>query len=331
MEKPARKLTAVIAACACLASLSGCISGSGGENTSETTEKSIRFGYIKESQMHSPGVMVTKEKKLLEAAGISVEWVEYPAGAYEMTDMAGGSLDFACCGCVPVMSAQAEHGGLAIIAGANQEGSSLVVNSTITAVSDLHGKKIATPGVGSIQDLLLGMLAFNNEIKIRNVAVKVSDMPILLKKGEIDGFIAWAPHPERAAFGESGYEILAIDDTLPGYQCCVIAASENMMGNDFETVEKVMDVYFEAYRWFLENHDESIKMFSAATGVSEDIIRESIKTVSYPDIPYCDIGSMEIMAHSLIEIDKITSVNQTDVASFIDELYRPEFLQRYSG
>ena len=36
--------------------------------------KAIRFGYIAADQLHSPAVMVMKERKLLESVGFAVEW-----------------------------------------------------------------------------------------------------------------------------------------------------------------------------------------------------------------------------------------------------------------
>ena len=71
--------------------------------------------------------------------------------------------------------------------------------TAIKKVADLNGKSLGTPGIGSIQDAMVDSLAKNNGIKIAHKAMKVSDMPIFLQKGEIDGFIAWAPHPARAS------------------------------------------------------------------------------------------------------------------------------------
>jgi len=325
MKRPARSLIIVFSVFLCLVLVSGCL-GEKRQSTADKTYKAIRFGYIMSDQLHSPAVMVMKEKKLLEAAGIGVEWIEYQTGAYAMTDMMGGSLAFACTGCVPVISAHAESGGLAIIAGSNQEGSSLVVKEDIKTVADLAGKKIATPGVGSIQDLLLEMLAFDNGIKIKNVAMKVSEMPLFLKNGEVDGFLAWAPHPTSAAISGSGYEILSAGTVLPGYQCCVLSTTENMVRDDPETVRQLMKVYLEAYQWFLDNMEESIKMLSSVTGVAEDVIREAMNTVSYPEAPYCNLDSMQIMTKNLIEAGKITNVKQPETEPFLEGLYKPELL-----
>ena len=293
--------------------------------------KEIRFGYLVADQMHSPAVMVMKERKLLEAAGFAVKWTEYLAGAFAMQDMVDGKIDFASCGFVPIMTTHAQDMKLAIIAGANQEGVSLVVDNTINTVMDLNNKRIATPGVGSIQDAMLAHVAAENNIRIRHVAMNVTDMPVFLQRGEINGFIAWAPHPAVALDQGFGKELLTSRDIMPGHQCCVLVTSEKYMRNDPETVQKLLEVYHDAYRWFLANQDESIKMEARAIGRSEDIIRKAIITVNYPYPPYCNVSNMRSMAQNLIDVGRITTVGNEELDSFISSLYHPDLLEKITG
>ena len=293
--------------------------------------REIRLGYITADQLHSPAVMVMKERRLLEAAGFTVKWTEYLAGAFAMHDMIDGKIDFACCGVVPVMTTHAQNMKLAIIAGANQEGASLVVDNSINTVMDLNNKRIATPGAGSIQDAMLAQVAADNNIRIRHMSMNVTDMPVFLQRGEINGFIAWAPHPSAAEAQKLGHELLSSRDMMAGHQCCVLATSQDFMQNEPAVVENVLDIYHDAYKWFMANTDESIKMVAKATGKSEDIIRIAINTVSYPYPPFCDRANMRNMAQNLIEIGRITSVKSAELDSFIESLYKPAMLEKISG
>jgi NitT/TauT family transport system substrate-binding protein len=271
--------------------------------------------------------MVMKEKKLLEAAGYEVKWSDYLNGANAMQDMTSGALDFACCGVVPIMNTHAQGIlRLAIIAGANQEGASLVVNGSIKSIGDLSNKKIATPGKASIQYALLSKLAAEQNITIRDQTVPVPDMPRFLKEGEIDGFFAWAPHPANAVEQNLGHELLSSHEILPGHQCCVLVATEDSLQNDSETVNKVLEVYYDAYKWFLNNQDESIKMISKSVGVTESIVRKAIATVKYPEQPYCDVDSMQRIFEVMIENDIITTIKPDGMPTFLGSLYRPELL-----
>jgi len=294
-------------------------------------ENEIRFGYIALDQLHSPAVMVMKEKKLLETAGFTVKWSEFLAGTHVLQEMVSGSIDFASCGAVPILIAHAQDVKLAVLAGANREGSSLIVDNSVKTIKDLDGKRIATPGIGSMQDAMVAQLARANKIRIQRMAMRVSEMSLFLQKKEIDGFIAWAPHPARAVMENSGYELLASRDLMPDHQCCVLVAKESVLRGNPETVNKLLEIYLEAYKWFLENPDESIKLLAQNTGMAENIVRQALNTVKYPYPPYCDVASMRSLARDLMGTGKITAVKERDLDPFMESLYRPELLEKISG
>ncbi|MCL2139215.1 MAG: ABC transporter substrate-binding protein [Treponema sp.] len=298
--------------------------------TAIAADTEINFGYIAADQLHSPAVMVMKEKKLLEAAGFSVNWHEYLAGAYAMQDMVDGEIDFACCGIVPIMTTHAQEEKLAVIAGANQEGSSLAVNNSIVTVKGLDNALIATPGAGSIQDLLLTQIAVENNIRIRHMTMSVLDMPVFFQRGEIDGFIAWEPYP-AGTIEQTGHMLISSHEIMQGHQCCVLVTTEKFLQSDPETVQKLLEVYDNAYRWFMANQDESITMIAKATGMPEVTIRNAIVTVNYPYPPYCNTGSMRPIAQTLIEIGRITAVKTEELDSFIESLYHPDMLGKVLG
>jgi len=321
-------IAAVLSALLLILAVSGCgLGASGKKNNSGQT---IHFGYITSDQLHSPAVMVMKEKKLLEAAGFNVEWHEYIAGAYAIQDMASGVLTFANCGIAPIIINSSQGVELAILAGSNQEGSSLVVDDSIKSVKDLDGKTIATPGLGSIQDAMITRLAMENNITIKHTTMEVSDMADFLKKKEIDGFIAWAPHPANAAAQKLGHELLASKDMMPSHQCCVLVTGAGTLQNDEETVKKVLEVYLDAYKWFLENQEESIKMLVKATGINESVVRRSVTTVKYTSPPYCNVESVKNIARGLIDAGRIM-LKQEELDQFAGNLYRPELMETISN
>jgi NitT/TauT family transport system substrate-binding protein len=290
-------------------------------------EKEIRFGYLVADQLHSPAVMIMKEKKMLEAAGFKVNWGEFLAGAYLMQHFASGEIDFGSLGAVPVMITRGQGVDVVMLASANAEGSSIVVKDTIKTPKDLDAKTLGTPGIGSIQDAMVDMVAKKEKIKILHKHMKVSDMPLFLQKSEVDGFIAWAPHPARAVDLKYGHQILTSHDILPDHQCCVMVTKGEMLKKDPETVKKVMKVYLQAYEWFRANPDESIAMMAKNTGMKEEVIREALKTVKHPFPPYCNVPSLKLMAEGLVADGKIQKGVIASTDDFIKDAYRPEILE----
>ena len=291
--------------------------------------KEIRFGYLVADQLHNPAPMIIKEKKLFEKQGLKVEWGEFLAGAYLMQHLSSGEVDFGTCGAVPTMITRGRGVDVVILASSNTEGSSIIVKNEITGVKDLDGLKLGTPGIGSIQDAMVDMVARKNKIRILHKHMKVSDMPIFLKKGEIDGFIAWAPHPSRAVALGYGHILLTSADILPGHQCCVLVAKGELLQKDPETVRKVMSAYMEAFDWFRAHRDEAIAMMAKYTGMDEKVVRMALKSVVHPYPPYADVPSMKMMADGLVKGGKIQKGVIKDMDQFVAGLYRPEFLDKY--
>lgn len=312
----------VLAACVALLLTLGLVSGV------SAAPKELRMGYLVADQIHGAALMVMKERKMLEAAGYTVKWSEYLAGGYFMQDMAAGAIDYGVTGVVPAMITHAQGIKVAVLASSNTEGSSLVVQNSIKTVKDLDGKKIGTPGVGSMQDAMVAQLAADHKIKIRRMNIKVSDMPLFLQKKEIDGFCAWAPHPTRAVALGYGHQLLTSHDMRPGHQCCVLVTTVKTMQADPETAKTVVKVYLDAYKWLLNNREEAMGMMAKATAMDGAIVREAIKLVQYSMPPYCDMPSIKSLAVGLIETDKITNVKADQVDAFVADIYRPELVEQ---
>lgn len=299
------------------------------QTTASAEEKEIRFGYLVADQLHNPAPMIMKEMKFLEEEGLKVKWGEYMAGAYLMQYLASGEVDFGTCGAVPAMITRGQGVDVVILAGSNTEGSSLIVNNSIQSVKDLDGKRIGTPGIGSIQDAMVDGVAQQNNIKILHKNMKVSDMPIFLNKGEIDGFIAWAPHPSRAVDLGYGHILLTSHDMIPGHQCCVLVAKGEWLKQDPDTAKKVLRAYMKAFDWYRAHPDETIAMMAKATGIDEKVIRMALQTVVHPYPPKADIPSMKLMTDILVKAGKLQPDVVKDVDQFVAGMYRPELLDEY--
>lgn len=297
--------------------------------SADAGQKAIHFGYLVADQLHEPAPMIMKHLKLLEAEGLSVEWGEYLAGAYLMQHLASGEVDFGTCGAVPTLITKGRGVDVKMLASSNGEGSSIIVKKEIKTVAELDGKSLGTPGIGSIQDSMVDMVARENKIKIWHKHMKVSDMPIFLRKGEIDGFIAWAPHPERAVDLGYGHVLLTSHDILPNHQCCVLVAKGEYVKNDPETTGKVMRAYMKAMEYFQKNPEEVKSWMMKATGLNKNVIEMGLKTVTHPYPPVCDVESMRLMVDGLIKGGKIDKKAVPDIEKFVADSYVPSYLEEY--
>ncbi|MBI0584513.1 MAG: ABC transporter substrate-binding protein [Methanomassiliicoccus sp.] len=90
----------------------------------------------------------------------------YSAGPAQMDAFAAGAVDIGYLGSPPAILKHINNQiPVTIIAGANEEGSALVVANSINSFQDLDGMIVADPGLGSIQHLLLQAMAEKNGFK----------------------------------------------------------------------------------------------------------------------------------------------------------------------
>ena len=162
-------------------------------NSSDT----VTIGYLPSD--HDAALFVADAQGQYEKEGINTKLVQFNNGGDLMTAMASGDVDVGYVGITPVLSSIEKGVPVKVISAAQTEGSGIVVakDSGINSVSDLAGKKIATPGEASIQHMLLTYYLTQNGMSINDVkvsAMKVPSMNDALRTGKIDGMITFEPY-----------------------------------------------------------------------------------------------------------------------------------------
>jgi NitT/TauT family transport system substrate-binding protein len=138
-----------------------------------TPPTTIRVGYL-QGDLHQLALQVAIAEGYFTQRGLNVTLFQYPSGPTLMQHFVAGELDFAYVGVPPALQARASAIVTpnatqlpVVIASANQEGSAVVVNSAkIPTLAALNGSHIGTPGVGTIQDVLLDIYANDHNIII---------------------------------------------------------------------------------------------------------------------------------------------------------------------
>jgi len=300
---------------------------SGIPSPSWAAKEPMAFGHLVAAQIHEPVPMILEEMKLLDKEGYEAKFPEFLAGAFAMQHFAAGELDAVTVGCPPIMIARAAGTDIVILASSNTEGSRIIAAPEIKKVEDLAGKKVGTPGLGSIQDALLTMVEKKMKMKVLHVPIKVSDMPIYLSKKEIAAFIAWEPICSNAVGMGYGHNLYTSKEIFPGHQCCVFAIREKWIKEKPEKVQRLTKMYLENMRYFQKNLDGMLKIISRKTKISEQVLKESMKAVGYPDPPYVNMESMKVFAQELIDAKKIEGKKVPDVDKFLADIYNDKFIK----
>ena len=244
----------------------------------------VTIGYLPSD--HDAALFVADAQGKFQENGINTKLVQFNNGGDLMTAMASGDVDVGYVGITPVLSSIANGVPVKVISAAQTEGSGIVVakDAGIDDVTDLAGKKIATPGEASIQHMLLTYYLKENGMDISDLkvsAMKVPSMNDALKTNKIDGMITFEPYVSIAE--KNGAKVLAgSQDILPDHPCCVVVASDKYIEKHPNETKKIIEIHKNATDFINQNTDEAAGMLP--NDIVSDVEVEKMSMSSFPFI-----------------------------------------------
>lgn len=252
------------------------------------SEPPIRMAVL-QSDIHQLAFWVALEKGFFTKNGVSVEVAGvFKAGPEIMTAFSAGELDMAYVGEAPATTAVANKAAsVVVVAQVNTEGSALVIakdNTAIKSLANLKGKAVAIPGHSTVQDFLLRKALKNagiNPASVNIIVLKPPEMISALRTGQIDAFIAWEPHPSKAATMGVGQNLATSGDMWPGHPCCVLVTDKGFIAKHPEKVRAVVAAHVQATDYIHRNAEEVIAIGVKSTGMDEATVRKAMQNVHF--------------------------------------------------
>jgi NitT/TauT family transport system substrate-binding protein len=254
---------------------------SGAPSASSSSAVTLHLGHFP-NLTHAPAIYGVEKGIFAKNLGpdVKIDVKRFNAGPEAVQALFSGDLDIAYVGPNPAINAFQKSKGDAsrIIAGATQGGAALVVKSSITDVSQLKGKILATPQQGNTQDVALRAFlkskgyktdtAGGGDVKIR--PQENSQTLDTFKAGQIDG--AWVPEPYVSRLvTEDGAHILVDEKTL-------------WAGGTFDTTVVIVrkafaDQHPDVVKNFLKAHVETIDAMKADPNAA-NVVNDAIAKIT---------------------------------------------------
>lgn len=270
----------------------GCVPG-------EPKEEPVTVNIGYHPAMCLAGIYVAKDHNMFSRAGVEVEIIEYQAGPSMIPAFQSGEIDIGFLGGPPAISAIDKGVDISIIAQAHTEGSAIMVrdDSPLQKVEDLKGKMVAVPMYGSIQDVLLRMVLQDHGLEpLKDVKLMeagemggVSQLPTLLKRGDIDAYVAWPPFNEIPLVEGYGRALLKPQEMIPYNPCCVIAARNDFVAKHPDLVKKILKITEEASIFAQAYPKEAAQSIYNVVGYDTQVAEYSLDFAGW----YCALPSPE--------------------------------------
>lgn len=189
-------------------------------------QKNLRIAYSAVS--HWAGSFTAQEQGFFAERGIDAEFVLTQVSSNVPAVLLSGSVEIGCL--TPPTFFQAIEGGLplravcgATISSPNPSGtdSAQVVvakGSGISGPQDFAGRKVATPGFGSVLDIVFRAWLIKGGVDLASVSFSETAMPNLpdvLRGGTVDAVVVADPFLSRMVAGGMGEKMIFISETVP--------------------------------------------------------------------------------------------------------------------
>ena len=237
----------------------------------------LRLGYFA-NVTHATALVELERGTLAEKLGATkLETQVFNAGPAAVEAIFAGAIDAAYLGPNPAINAYVKSKGdaIRIVAGATSGGAQLVVKPSITDVSQLRGKTLATPQLGNTQDVALrDWLSRTGHFKID--AQKGGDVTIaptenattlqLFKDGKVDG--AWVPEPwaSRLVLEGGGKVLVDERDLWPEgkFVTTHLVVATPFLEKHPDVVKHLLEAHVETTDWIVANQAEAKTVVNTA-------------------------------------------------------------------
>jgi len=198
---------------------------------------------------------------------VKIEWYVYNAGPSAIEAILAGSIDLTYVGPNPALNAYTKSNGeeIRFLAGAAAGGAALVVqgDSQLKQPADFRGKTIATPQLGSTQDIACRAWLANGGLRITQTggdAVVIPtpnpDQIALFQQRKLDAVWTIEPWVSRLE-GEAGGKVL-VEQSKDSVT--VLMSGVKFVKAKSEVVRKFVQAHRELTQWILAHPKEAQKM-----------------------------------------------------------------------
>jgi len=284
----------------------------------------ITVGYIPCD--HSAALFVAEANNTYEKEGLNVKSTQLATGSDIISALSSGKLDVGYLGITPTLQAISQGVPIKIVGAVNLDGTGIVVqkNSKIQKIPDLEGKTVATPGVSSIQDILLlyELQKYNMTSDDLNiVSMNIYVIPSALAADKIDAYIAYEPFVSIARYRNTGQVMMYSGEIINNHPCCVIVAREDFIKEHPDELQKFLKIHHTTTEYVKSHPEDSAEMVSQEIVTNSKVEQMAMKNVIY--VSLLDEKFQQSVIDFMIMENKLGYLNKTLTA---EQLFDTRFL-----
>ncbi|HIH2751494.1 sulfonate ABC transporter substrate-binding protein [Burkholderia aenigmatica] len=251
----------------------------------------LRIGFQKYGNFVVLKARGTLEKRLA-SQGVTVQWLEFPAGPQLLEGLNAGAIDVGTVGETPPIFAQA--GGVDFVYIGNEppapQGEAIVVlpDSPIRNVAQLRGKKVAFNKGSNVHYLLVKALehAGLTYADIQPIYLTPADARAAFVQRNVDAWVIWDPYL-AAAERQIGARVIANGEGLVRNTQYYLAARKYAAAHP-QVLRALLDEVDAVDRWARDHVPEVATQLSPLVGLDAPTLEVALKRAGYGVQPITD-------------------------------------------
>jgi ABC-type nitrate/sulfonate/bicarbonate transport system substrate-binding protein len=289
----------------------------------------VKVSYSRTAIHHAPFVYLARHA---ERYGLTIDLLNFDRYSDALVALQGSQLQFSGLGYVNIPTILDKRmDKIRIVAGNMIGGTEIVIRQNLKVENwkDLEGLQIAV-SANSMGQHLLQLNAEEHGFAIDHVKfvqmVPGSAALIALRRGEIDGLVAWEPWAAQAVVDGIGYIPKPhLGDSTIGRINGVLGVNTDYAEANRETVVRFMKALIDVDAFLTKNMDEHVKTAVEFMGISPAVARNAIERFSYDENIY--IKPARAYANLVYKY----GLTRTDTGERIYEAVDFTFLEQASG
>ena len=289
----------------------------------------LRVGDQIGSELDYGPYWVAVEKGYFKEEGITTVRKTYPNGPATLLDYNKGELDAVMAGLGPFLQAASQGSDYVIVSSITKGNAPLVARPEIKAAKDLNGKRVGTPGLGTIHDTMLTLYEREHGIKVEHVSAKITDLVAMLEKGEVQGVLCWETVAATTVRAVKGAHYLAPLPVIPGAESLEVIISRKIAQGQPEVALGFTRALLKGMRYIDKHEDAALAIIAKAMNVPDAIeVARLAKTQVKVTDPYMEPKSSQIIYQALLETKKITNERVKSYDDFTQRFVDYSFLKK---
>src|SRR5712691_7763353 len=244
----------------------------------EAQDKVLRVGTLK--LIH--GISAYFYEKFVPA-GYTVEVIPFESPTDGKNAVLTGTVDTCIHGIAAFLLGAAAGEPVVIVANANNGGMAVMagVNSNINSIKDLKGKKVAIHPGSTQEAVILERLRMEGmSLKdIQPIRLMFSDHPAALARGDIDAYVGAEPAPGISLANGTGRLVEYPYSTPIGPLNMILSASEKAVKENPERIKLIVEMHRKAVDYAMPNPPQIVDMAMQKLGQQKKSIKLAVPNV----------------------------------------------------